>query len=243
MTDRTGAVGRVPCRGRDRSRDSVTRSNREVARSSGPCLWHGREGQHDAQDGARSSGVRPAGSPASTATSRSWTTRCTATGSTCGRHIESAATSAAIVDAYEDADPGVDGQRRGRRLLLRPRWAGEEPEAHRATIRRSSSGSCPNDIDDRSDGFKGILAEELSALQWRLTEKTPNVTTIVDCCHSARMFRDPDIVPRAETLGFPWTRSPPGGSVYVPPASSAAATSTRTPCRSSPASRTRAPTS
>jgi hypothetical protein len=64
----------------------------------------------------------------------------------------------------------------------------------------------PTDIDDRSGGeFRGILAEELSALQRQLTDKTENVTSIFDCCHSARMFRDPSIVPKAnDHLGFPW---------------------------------------
>jgi hypothetical protein len=64
----------------------------------------------------------------------------------------------------------------------------------------------PTDIDDRSGGrFGGVLAEELSALQWQLTERTPNVTTILDCCHSSRMSRNPGIVPRADArIGFPW---------------------------------------
>ena len=64
----------------------------------------------------------------------------------------------------------------------------------------------PTDIDDRSGGeFRGILAEELSALQRQLTDKTENVISIFDCCHSARMFRDSSIVPKAnDHLGFPW---------------------------------------
>jgi hypothetical protein len=47
----------------------------------------------------------------------------------------------------------------------------------------------PTDID--AGGFQGILAEELSILQWRLTLRTPNVTTILDCCFSSRMSRGP----------------------------------------------------
>lgn len=64
----------------------------------------------------------------------------------------------------------------------------------------------PTDIDDRSGGrFGGILAEELSGLQRELTERTPNVTTLLDCCHSARMSRNPSIVPKAnDRFGFPW---------------------------------------
>ncbi|MFF8392757.1 caspase domain-containing protein [Streptomyces sp. NPDC016172] len=41
-----------------------------------------------------------------------------------------------------------------------------------------------------ADDFRGILAEELSALQWRLTLRTPDVTTVLDCCFSARMARE-----------------------------------------------------
>ena len=43
--------------------------------------------------------------------------------------------------------------------------------------------------------FRGILAQELSDLQRRLTERTSNVTTILDCCHSGTMSRDPSVVP------------------------------------------------
>ena len=65
---------------------------------------------------------------------------------------------------------------------------------------------CPTDIDDRGGAFRGLLAEELSQLQWALTDKTDNVTTILDCCHSARMSRDPAVLPKArERAGaFPW---------------------------------------
>ena len=57
---------------------------------------------------------------------------------------------------------------------------------------------CPTDMDGGREGaFRGLLAEELSQLQWALTEKTDNVTTILDCCHSARMSRDPAALPKA----------------------------------------------
>jgi hypothetical protein len=64
----------------------------------------------------------------------------------------------------------------------------------------------PYDIDDRSgDGWRGLLAEELSVLQWELTQKTRNVTTILDCCHSARMSRDPSLIPKAvNAFSIPW---------------------------------------
>jgi hypothetical protein len=67
---------------------------------------------------------------------------------------------------------------------------------------------CPTDMDGGREGaFRGLLAEELSQLQWALTEKTDNVTTILDCCHSARMSRDPAALPKArEWAGaFPWS--------------------------------------
>ncbi len=64
----------------------------------------------------------------------------------------------------------------------------------------------PTDIDDRTDGrFGGLLAEELSALQWQLTDRTANVTTVLDCCHSARMSRNPAVIPKSnDRFGFPW---------------------------------------
>lgn len=64
----------------------------------------------------------------------------------------------------------------------------------------------PTDYDHADGGtFTGILAEELSVLQHDLTERTRNVTTIFDCCHSARMFRAPDVVPRALVeRDLPW---------------------------------------
>lgn len=65
----------------------------------------------------------------------------------------------------------------------------------------------PWDIDDRSDErFRGVLAQELSLLQLQLTDRTPNVTTILDCCHSARMSRDPSMLPKADgqVAAFPW---------------------------------------
>ncbi|MDP9388511.1 MAG: caspase family protein [Actinomycetota bacterium] len=65
----------------------------------------------------------------------------------------------------------------------------------------------PTDIDDRSsDTFRGVLAQELSLLQLELSEKTENVTTILDCCHSARMSRDAATLPKADgqLAAFPW---------------------------------------
>ncbi|MFL5980304.1 MAG: caspase family protein [Gaiellaceae bacterium] len=62
----------------------------------------------------------------------------------------------------------------------------------------------PWDIESSTDeDFRGLLAEELSALQWRLTERTHNVTTILDCCHSGYMARDMMLFPKAISKTFP----------------------------------------
>lgn len=62
----------------------------------------------------------------------------------------------------------------------------------------------PWDIESSTDdNFHGLLAEELSELQWRLTERTHNVTTILDCCHSGYMARDVMLLPKAISRTFP----------------------------------------
>jgi tetratricopeptide (TPR) repeat protein len=63
----------------------------------------------------------------------------------------------------------------------------------------------PTDFHDRSGNrARCVLAEELSRLQLELTARTPNVTTILDCCHSARMSRDATLIPRAvDGFGLP----------------------------------------
>ena len=56
----------------------------------------------------------------------------------------------------------------------------------------------PGVVDDRSGArARVVLAEELSRLQLEMTSRTPNVTSIYDCCHSARMSRDATLIPRA----------------------------------------------
>jgi hypothetical protein len=62
----------------------------------------------------------------------------------------------------------------------------------------------PWDIESSTDDdFRGLLAEEISSLQWRLTEKTHNVTTILDCCHSGYMARDAMLLPKSISKEFP----------------------------------------
>ncbi len=59
----------------------------------------------------------------------------------------------------------------------------------------------PHDFDkSEPTDFRGILTHELSWLLKRLTDKTENVTVLLDCCHSARMFRG---VFRPKTLPHP----------------------------------------
>src|SRR5262245_40704474 len=61
----------------------------------------------------------------------------------------------------------------------------------------------PFDMESSNESdFRGILAQELSELQRRLSERTSNVTTILDCCHSGTMSRDPEVLPKAVTRGF-----------------------------------------
>jgi hypothetical protein len=43
------------------------------------------------------------------------------------------------------------------------------------------------------DDFRGISSFELSVKQDTLTRKTPNVTTILECCYSSDMSRDPGV--------------------------------------------------
>ncbi|CAI7599546.1 unnamed protein product [Penicillium pancosmium] len=50
----------------------------------------------------------------------------------------------------------------------------------------------PVDFESSTEGdFRGILDIEISHLLRKLTVRTPNVTIILDCCHSGRMARAP----------------------------------------------------
>lgn len=52
----------------------------------------------------------------------------------------------------------------------------------------------PVDFDERRNGdFRGILDVELSCLLGSMTNKTRNVTIILDCCYAGRMARDPGL--------------------------------------------------
>lgn len=50
----------------------------------------------------------------------------------------------------------------------------------------------PVDFDISTEGdFRGILDVEISHLLCKITDRTPNVTILLDCCHSGRMARAP----------------------------------------------------
>ncbi|KAM0430901.1 hypothetical protein ACHAPT_005535 [Fusarium lateritium] len=55
-------------------------------------------------------------------------------------------------------------------------------------------------VDASEGSFGGILDVELAHLLRKTTDRTTNVTVILDCCHSGRMARDPshpgDVAPR-----------------------------------------------
>jgi hypothetical protein len=56
----------------------------------------------------------------------------------------------------------------------------------------------PMDYDkSNAKDFKGILDVEMSHFLWQITEKTRNVTIILDCCHSGRMARNPKLGSRS----------------------------------------------
>jgi hypothetical protein len=134
-------------------------------------------------------------------------------GFTTTRCIERDATYEGIVDRYrgliEDSAPGdaavvyYSGHGGRQRNAL----ASEDP-----TAPTWLQYLVPTDVEERADGrFHAVLAQELSLLQRQLTAKTPNVTTILDCCHSARMSRNAGLLPKArpgeageQITGFPW---------------------------------------
>ncbi|MEY9861170.1 hypothetical protein ABH935_006810 [Catenulispora sp. GAS73] len=109
------------------------------------------------------------------------------------------ATRAAILDAYERlislAVPGepsvVYYSGHGGRALPPPAAASAasaaaEPEPEPMDLQFI----VPYDFDQSGPGdFRGITSVELSVLQSRLTERTDNVVSIFDCCHSSRMSR------------------------------------------------------
>jgi Caspase domain len=59
----------------------------------------------------------------------------------------------------------------------------------------------PTDFGESTDNdFRGLTALELSMLQGALTEKTHNVTVVLDCCHSSAMSRAPELDATVKSL-------------------------------------------
>ncbi|MEZ0107689.1 hypothetical protein ABH920_001681 [Catenulispora sp. EB89] len=106
------------------------------------------------------------------------------------------ATRAAILKAYEHlislAVPGepsvVYYSGHGGRALPPPAAASTAPDSEPEPM--DLQFIVPYDFDQSGPGdFRGITSVELSVLQSRLTERTDNVVSIFDCCHSSRMSR------------------------------------------------------
>lgn len=57
----------------------------------------------------------------------------------------------------------------------------------------------PVDYDKEAKNWAGILDGEISKLLLKTTAKTPNVTYILDCCHSSRLGRAPPVATATET--------------------------------------------
>jgi hypothetical protein len=67
-----------------------------------------------------------------------------------------------------------------------------------APARRTIQFIVPTDYHASTENdFRGITAVELSLLLARLTEKTKNVTVVLDCCHAAHMSREREMTAKA----------------------------------------------
>jgi hypothetical protein len=125
-------------------------------------------------------------------------------------HIDDGATRQGIISAYEklisdtapDSTDPVVVYYSGHGGLTDPTdWAERQQRGERFHIRYL----LPFDMAATTEtDFRGILAEQLSVLQRRLTEKTRNVITILDCCFSGTMSRDPRrLTPRSAPRDYP----------------------------------------
>jgi hypothetical protein len=98
------------------------------------------------------------------------------------------ATRASILDAYERL---IEVSRPADTVVVYYAGHGSRATAQVPVRPTELRFILPTDIDETdAENFRGILADELSILQWRLTMRTANVTTLLDCCYSARMSRD-----------------------------------------------------
>jgi hypothetical protein len=129
--------------------------------------------------------------------------------------IDDDATRAGIIAAYEQLIEGTPSGSTdpvviyysghgGRTALVG--WEDLQRQGQRSHLRYL----VPFDMAASSEtDFRGLLSEELSDLQRRLTAKTENVTTILDCCHSGTMSRDVDLMPKAAPRSFPFEAALP----------------------------------
>jgi hypothetical protein len=124
-------------------------------------------------------------------------------------HVDGDATRAALIAAYEalieETPPGATDPTvvyysgHGGRTAL-DGWE----ELQRRGLRSHLRYLVPYDMAATTESdFRGLLAEELSDLQRRLTAKTANVTTILDCCYSGTMSRNLELMPKAVLRAFP----------------------------------------
>ncbi|CAH0002518.1 unnamed protein product [Clonostachys byssicola] len=107
-----------------------------------------------------------------------------------------ATTKAQIITAWGDI---VEKTSQGDALVIY--YSGHGGMAERQADANSKRGRqrllylVPMDFENsKEDDWRGISDIELSKLLHKATDKTDNVTLILDCCHSARMARAPGIV-------------------------------------------------
>ena len=104
------------------------------------------------------------------------------------RQIEAGASSTAIVDAYRAlvADSAADDAA----VVYYSGHGGRMPNVQRAADPSQPphvQWIVPTDIDDRGDGFNGILAEELSALQWQQSRIVVTLRVRSVSCHCSAL--------------------------------------------------------
>ena len=87
--------------------------------------------------------------------------------------------------------------------VKRPDWEARQAAGHDPFVQFV----VPSDMGSTTaTDFRGLLSVELSELQRRLTKKTRNVTTILDCCHSGLMSRHAVLIPKARGRASGWAR-------------------------------------
>lgn len=108
----------------------------------------------------------------------------------------SSATRSGILEAWKQL---IAATRRGDSVVIYYSGHGgivQAPEKDKSTQEKGARWRCqflvPVDYDQTTDDdFRGILDVQISYMLRDTTNKTPNVTIILDCCHSGRLFRAP----------------------------------------------------